>query len=102
MSSNPAGPQTRVFKKTGKIMLAVINLVSVQMIASLGGDVKPLALSPSHQLEGDVKEPMTLFEKCRGRRPRCHGLSVSLSVILISARWLPPLRIYKVKLKIKK
>ena len=47
MSSNPAGPQTRVFKKTGKIMLAVINLVSVQMIASLGGDVKPLAMSPS-------------------------------------------------------
>ena len=29
-------------------MLAVIkDLVSVQMIASLGGDVKPLALSPS-------------------------------------------------------
>jgi len=27
------------------------------------------------QLEGDVKEPVTLFEKSRGRRPRCHGLS---------------------------
>ena len=24
------------------------------------------------QLEGDVKEPVTLFEKSRGRRPRCH------------------------------
>ena len=36
---------------TGKIMLAVINdHVSVQMIASLGGDVKPLALSPSYFL----------------------------------------------------
>ena len=46
-----AGPPTRgfeLFKITGKIMLAVIkDLVSVQMIASLGGDVKPLALSPS-------------------------------------------------------
>ena len=27
------------------------------------------------QLEEDVKEPMTLFEMSRGRRPRCHGLS---------------------------
>ena len=26
------------------------------------------------QLEGDVKEPVTLFEYSRGRRPRCHGL----------------------------
>ena len=25
--------------------------------------------------EGDVKEPVTLFEKSRGRRPRCHGLT---------------------------
>lgn len=39
----PAEPLTRVFK----ITLAVIyDLVSVQMITSLGGDVKPLALSP--------------------------------------------------------
>ena len=45
---SPAGPPTRVFKITVKIMRAVIkDLVSVQMIASLGGDVKPLALSPS-------------------------------------------------------
>ena len=28
-----------------------------------------------HQLEGYVKEPVTLFEKSRGRRPRCHGQS---------------------------
>ena len=27
------------------------------------------------QLEEDVKEPMTLFEMSRGRRPRCNGLS---------------------------
>ena len=27
------------------------------------------------QLEGEVKEPVTLFEKSRKRRPRCHGLS---------------------------
>ena len=44
------------------------------MIASLGGDVKPLALSPtpSHcKLVGDVKEPTSLFDKSRGRSPRC-------------------------------
>ena len=29
----------------------------------------------TQQLEGDVKEPVTLFIKSRGRRPRCHGLS---------------------------
>ena len=46
--SNPDRTPIRVFKITGKIMLAVIkDLVSVQMIASLGGDVKPLALSLS-------------------------------------------------------
>ena len=47
MASTPAEPTTRVFKKLhGEIMLAVIqDLVSVKMIASLGGDVKPLALS---------------------------------------------------------
>ena len=42
-------------------MLAVIkDLVSVQMIASLGGDVKPLALSPSYfliDLKGTQKNP---------------------------------------------
>ena len=44
-----AGPTTvRVFKETGEIMLAVIwDLVSVQIIASLGDDVKLLALSSS-------------------------------------------------------
>ena len=48
---SPAGPPTRVIKITGKIMLAVIkDLVLVQMIASLGGDVEPLALSPSYFL----------------------------------------------------
>ena len=34
----------------------------------------PCLLHPCTQLEGDVKEPVTLFEKSRGR-PRCHGLS---------------------------
>ena len=29
----------------------------------------------THQSEGDVNEPVTLFVKSRGRRPRCHGLS---------------------------
>ena len=70
---SPAGPPTRVFKITGKIMLAVIkDLVSVQMIASLGGDVKPLALVSliiPYQLEGDVKEPTLLCEKSRDADP---------------------------------
>ena len=35
----------------------------------------PFLLHPCTQLEGDVKEPVTLFEKSRERRPRCHGLS---------------------------
>ena len=44
------------------------------MIASLCGDVKPLALSllrPSviGQIERDVKEPTLLFEKSRGSFP---------------------------------
>ena len=77
-------------------MLAVIkDLVSVQMIASLGGDVKPLALSPSSSLsiEGEVKEPTLLCEKSRGRRPRrcglplmgggdCHGPAVTSFTLL--------------------
>ena len=34
------------------------------MIASLSGNVGPLVLSSkSHQTEGDVKEPTSLFEK---------------------------------------
>ena len=44
------------------------------MIASLCGDVKPLALSLLHpsvigQIERDVKEPTLLFEKSRGSFP---------------------------------
>ena len=41
-------------------------------------DIKPLALVSVIlvlQLEGYVKEPVTLFEKSRGRRPRRQGLS---------------------------
>ena len=44
------------------------------MIASLGGDVKPLALSLLHpsfisQIEGNVKEPILLFETIKGSFP---------------------------------
>ena len=46
---------------------------SVQMIASLGVGLVSFILVL--QLEGDVKEPVTLFEKSRGRRSWCHGLS---------------------------
>ena len=35
----------------------------------------PCLLHPCTSVGGDVKEPVTLFEKSRGRRPRCHGLS---------------------------
>ena len=48
------------------------------IIASLGGDVKavgPVSFILVLQLEGGVKEPVTLFEKSRGRRPRFRGLS---------------------------
>ena len=48
------------------------------MIASLGRDIKPLALVSFIlvlQSEGDVKTPVTLFGKSRGRRPRRQGLS---------------------------
>ena len=34
----------------------------------------PCLLHPCTSVGGDVKEPVTLFEKSRGRRPRCHGL----------------------------
>ena len=44
------------------------------MIASLGGGVKPLAISLLHpsfisQIEGDVKEPILLFETIKGSFP---------------------------------
>ena len=44
VSSNPGETTNQGLYKTGKIMLAVINLVLhvVQMIASLDGEVKPL------------------------------------------------------------
>ena len=35
----------------------------------------PCLLILTQQLEGDVTEPVTLFIKSSGRRPRCHGLS---------------------------
>ena len=51
MGSNPGQTTNQGLQITGKIMLAVIkDLVSVQMIASLGGGVKPLALSLSYFL----------------------------------------------------
>ena len=75
MGSNPARLITRVLKKTaGEIMLALIrDFVSVQMIASLGSDNRPLAclLNPSFisQIDGDIKEPTPLFENSRGGFP---------------------------------
>ena len=46
--SNPGRTKNQGLKITGKIMLAVCSTsASVQMIRSLGGDVKPLALSPT-------------------------------------------------------
>ena len=55
-------------------MLALIwDFVSVHMIASLGGDNRPLAclLNPSFisQIDGDIKEPTPLFENSRGGFP---------------------------------
>ena len=47
MSYNPGQTINQGLKKTGEIMLAVKPLLSVQMIASLGGDVKMFAFSPS-------------------------------------------------------
>ena len=54
------------------------NIVSVLVITSLGDDIKLLALSPTFlytKLAGDVKDPTSLFENCRGYRPRCCGLT---------------------------
>ena len=78
VNSNPGppGPSTKVFKKSGEIMLAVKPL---SQFRSLGRNIKPLALFSFIlvlQLEGDVKEPVTLFEKSRGRRPRRQGLYI--------------------------
>ena len=58
-----------------EIMLAVIwHLVSVKMIASLGGDDRPLAFSPSSffhwsEIDGAVNEATLLLEKSRGSFP---------------------------------
>ena len=57
-----------------EIMLAVIwHLVSVKMIASLGGDDRLLAFSLHHsfigQIKGDVKETTLLLEKSWGSFP---------------------------------
>ena len=50
-------------------MAVIYDLVSVQMIALLGSDVKLLNTSPDPsfigQIEGDIKEPKLLFEKSR-------------------------------------
>ena len=44
---NAGRTTNQALKTAGKVMLAVIyDLVSVQVIASLGGEVKPLALTP--------------------------------------------------------
>ena len=59
--SNPAWTNNQCLSKTGKIMLGLIcDFVSVQMITSLGGVIKPLDLYSSsyviNNLEGDVKK----------------------------------------------
>ena len=64
MGSNPAQTINQRLSKTGKIMLGLIcDFVSVQMITSLGGVIKPLDLYPSsyviNNLEGDVKKAKT-------------------------------------------
>ena len=47
LGSNAGRTTNQALKTAGKVMLAVIyDLVSVQVIASLGGEVKPLALTP--------------------------------------------------------
>ena len=63
-------------------MLVVIpDFVSVEMITSLDGDVKPSALANIsfilyYQLKEDVIEPTLVLEKRRDRRPRWWGLSI--------------------------
>ena len=70
-------PSTKVFKKTGEIMLAVKPISqfrwSRHWVVTLS--CWPFLFHPFLKLEGDVKEPVTLFEKSRGHRPQCHGLS---------------------------
>ena len=68
--------QPQVLKNLVRSYIAVTKtLFSVQMIASLSGEVKPSVLFIlTHHLEGDIKEHTTLFKKSRGRRPRCRGL----------------------------
>ena len=62
-------------------MLAVCSTsASLQMIASLGNDFKPLAPSPSPvhvELKGDVKEPIHYSQRVRNLRSgavTCHTL----------------------------
>ena len=57
--------------------LCLIPNISVQMIASIGRWREAVGLVSFIlvlQLEGDLKKTVTLFEKSRWRRPRCHGL----------------------------
>lgn len=69
MGSNPAWT-SQGLEKTGMIMLAVIqDLVSVQMISSLRGDVKPCLVHSSLLIVRGRKEPTLLFEKSRSRNP---------------------------------
>ena len=79
MGSIPGWTTYQGLKLTDKIMLGVhYKLVSIQMITSLGGDIKPLPFPPillHAKLVGNVKEPTSLFGKSRGHRPRCCGTS---------------------------
>ena len=70
--SNPARNNNQ-----GLYWLTVIqDLVSVQIISSLRGDVKPCLLHPSLLIVRGRKEPTLLFEKSRSRKPRKCGLSI--------------------------
>lgn len=57
------------------MLVVVPDFVSVEMITSLDGDVKPSALANIsfilyYQLKEDVIEPTLVLEKRRDRRPR--------------------------------
>ena len=62
LGSNAGRTTNQALKIAGKVMLAVIyDLVSVQVIASLGGEVKPLALTPpSFLILPYIKKPTLL------------------------------------------
>ena len=60
------------------IMVMAKAMMIIKLSDELGGDVMPLALSPTPlhiRLTEEVKEPTSLFKKCRGHKPWCCGLA---------------------------